>query len=481
MNKMNTPQLIKQLREKQSQLPLCWVPFGNEKSIFLQEILRDLNARRATFLSEYQGQKSIVKLFYDKQGVRHACREVRGLQLLQQCGIATSRVVQYTVLDEGVLLILSYLDNTKTVASCWNSWDDNDKIVQLSSLLKVLIKMYQKGVWHNDLHLDNILMDENQLYIIDGMDVKRWRKKGPLPSRACLNNLADFFVQLSLADQNLLWTILTEDENAKKIFSSNKRWMKKLENKIAQKSLYRQRKIKSKAWRNCSSFTLGMLGNYQYVVCADKKESFETMFSHLKQQEKGYFKYFKKGKANTVLHYQCDESNWVVKQYSARSYWQWVKHCFKGTNAASSWENANRLQSLHILTAKPVGVLQKKIGGLPCRGYFVMEYVPGKTLSNYLYSFLDLKKQQEMIAKVVQVMMAMKQNHLCHRDLKPDNWQVFEEKVYLLDLDNLRSYSWGPFFTYMFNKDVKRFLKAWRYRPLLHQAFIRAFKDRGLL
>ena len=86
-----------------------------------------------------------------------------------------------------------------------------------------------------------------------------------------------------------------------------------------------------------------------------------------------------------------------------------------------------------------------------------------------------------MIAKVVQVMTALKQNRLCHRDVKSQNFQVCGDKLYLLDLDNLRAYPWRLLFTRAFKKDVKRFLKIWRNRPVLQQAFVTAFKEAGLL
>ena len=140
MNKVNTARLLDLLRQKQWQEPLCWIRSATDKPIFLQTMLRDLTARRATFLAQYQGQKSIVKLFYDKQGLRHMRREMRGLELLHQCGIATSKVLDYCVLENSILLVLSYLDNTHTVTTQWGSWDNLKKKECLSSILQQLAK-----------------------------------------------------------------------------------------------------------------------------------------------------------------------------------------------------------------------------------------------------------------------------------------------------------------------------------------------------
>lgn len=479
MNNINTTQLLDLLRHKQWQEPLYWTQGATEAPIFLQVMLRDLTARRATFLADYQGQRSIVKVFYDKQGLRHVSREIRGLQLLQQCGIATSQVLQCSELEGGVLLVLSYLENTHTLASQWDSWNEQQKKECLYAILQQLEKMYQQGVYHNDLHLANILVAEKQVYIIDGMDVKSSRKIGPLSLPIQLSNLAEFFVQFSTTGQTLLWTILMENEA--QLFSLNAASMRLLQKKIIQKSLYKQRKMQAKAWRECSAWTVGKLGAYKYVVAVDQKEAMATMFHRFTQQEP-YFTPLKRSRTNSVFRYQGDERDWVVKQHSAKSWWHSLKYFFKKNHAALSWQNGNRLQLLHILTAKPVAVLQKKWGGGQHLGYFVMEYVPGQALREYLYSFCDLhEKQQQMIAKVVQIMNALKQNRLCHRDVKSQNFQVCEDKLYLLDLDSLRAYPWKMLFTRAFNKDVKRFLKVWRDRPVVQQAFVSAFKENGLL
>jgi tRNA A-37 threonylcarbamoyl transferase component Bud32 len=216
-------------------------------------------------------------------------------------------------------------------------------------------------------------------------------------------------------------------------------------------------------------------------VAVEQKESVATMFNHFAQQPETYFEILQHGKANNIFRYQWNERDWVVKQYSARSWWHGLKHSIKDTHAALSWQNANRLQSLQILTAKPIAVLQKKWGVLQHRDYFIMEYVPGQTLQDYLHSFCDLHEQQQMIAKVVQTINALKQNRLCHRDIKSQNFQVCGDKLYLLGLDNLRVYPWKLLFTRTFNKDVKQFLKIWRNRPVLQQAFVTAFKESGLL
>lgn len=477
ITKVNTEQLLGLLRERCCVTPLHWLWSKTEKPIVLRAILRDLVNRRATFMADFQGQKSIVKLFYDKQGVRHARREVNGLELLGSCGVATSQVLYCTVLKEGALLVLSYLENTKPLSLHWDTCSDEDKKLKLSALLKNLQKMYAKGICQNDLHLDNVLVDDNQLYMVDGMGIAHYGATAALSMQRQFANLAEFFLELSFLDQKLLWQVLEADY----FVGANAGLEKQLRKKITQESIYNQRKSAHKVWRNCTAFRVGTIEDYHYAVVADQKTALTRMFQQLTQNE-DYFKFLKQGRTNTVFHYQWGTCNWVVKRYNIKSFWHGVMRSFRATRAAVSWQNANKLQLLHILTARPIGVLQKKWGTLRRQAYFVMEYIEGQSLHQYLGSLEDhALAHRKMIVQVVQVLEALKQNRLGHGDFKADNWWVCDDKLYLLDLDSLRGYRCKLFFKRAFNSDIQRFLKNWQDSPVLQQCFITAFRESKLL
>ena len=78
------------------------------------------------------------------------------------------------------MLTLSYLENTKPFSELWDTWSSSDKKTQLSHLLDNLKKMYARGIYQDDLHLDNILFDGDQLYMVDGMGITLHREKNAL-------------------------------------------------------------------------------------------------------------------------------------------------------------------------------------------------------------------------------------------------------------------------------------------------------------
>ncbi|HAG17753.1 MAG TPA: serine/threonine protein kinase, partial [Pseudomonas sp.] len=53
-----------------------------------------------------------------------------------------------------------------------------------------------QGLWQADLHLDNFLKADGQLYVVDGGGVKAETPGRPLSRERVLENLGVFFAQL---------------------------------------------------------------------------------------------------------------------------------------------------------------------------------------------------------------------------------------------------------------------------------------------
>jgi tRNA A-37 threonylcarbamoyl transferase component Bud32 len=468
---LTTEQLMEVLIAKQMTFPTRWVWDKTQQPIILHSLLRDLVMRRATFLAEWKGEKCIVKLFYEKQGIRHARREVKGLSLLKAAQVATSEVLQCNVLREGSMLVLSYLDNTTPFSQQWPHWNQQEKKDYLLKVMNNLDKLYQQGVYQSDLHLDNILWGNTTVYMVDGMGVTQHFLPGPLSLHERLNNLAGFLLEFSVSDQAILWQVLYE--TAAQLFPSNTNWQKLLRKKVMQQRNRLQTDIYHKVWRNCSAVTVGSLSDYDYAVKSNKKQAFEHMFSQIEQPHD--FISLKQGRTCTLFHYSIENSNWVIKRYNIKSWWHGVTRAFRMTRAAHSWQNANWLQSLHIPTASPIGILQKKWGSLRRQSYFVMEYLSGESLNTYLTT-RDAIECKQIIEKTAFILKALRYNQLSHGDLKADNLWVHDQKVYLLDLDSLRCYRSRFFFKRAFNRDMRRFFKNWRETPALAQQFKEALQ-----
>ena len=111
-----------------------------------------------------------------------------------------------------------------------------------------------------------------------------------------------------------------------------------------------------------------------------------------------------------------------------------------------------------------------------------MAYLEGQSLKQYLQTLAEHSERQHQIIKnVAQTLNALKQNRLCHGDLKADNWWVCKDKLYLLDLDSLKTYRFGLWFQCAFKRDLKRFLRNWEDMPALQHAFIKIFEENQLL
>jgi response regulator RpfG family c-di-GMP phosphodiesterase len=94
------------------------------------------------------------------------------------------------------------------------------------------------------------------------------------------------------------------------------------------------------------------------------------------------------------------------------------------------------LQHPNIVSALDAGECTAAGQSLPTLHYFVMEYVPGEDLEEYVYNHgtLSVIKGCDLIHQVASALAEAHKHHLVHRDIKPSNVRVTpEEQAKLLD------------------------------------------------
>src|SRR5262249_27079729 len=94
------------------------------------------------------------------------------------------------------------------------------------------------------------------------------------------------------------------------------------------------------------------------------------------------------------------------------------------------------LQHPNIVSALDAGELTPADRALPTLHYFVMEYVPGEDLEEYVlnHGTLSVIKGCDLIHQVASALAEANKHNLVHRDIKPSNVRVTpEEQAKLLD------------------------------------------------
>ena len=140
----------------------------------VQQWLRVLPGQRYVGRALWRGRSVLAKLFVGGKAQRHFQRELNGVQLLLQQGLTTPELLasDYDAAFGGWVLF-EYLDGAQSLDQQWQQvagqpvWTQVQQQV-LEQALACIAQMHRKGLWQGDIHLDNFMLHNGQLYIIDG-------------------------------------------------------------------------------------------------------------------------------------------------------------------------------------------------------------------------------------------------------------------------------------------------------------------------
>lgn len=138
-----------------------------------------------------------------------------------------------------------------------------------------------------------------------------------------------------------------------------------------------------------------------------------------------------------------DDKPFVIKRHNYKSRWNKLKRYFRPTRSSRNWYYSNLLRSKGILVPIPVAFVEKRIGLLRGMSHFVYEYVEGITGEAY---FQNHKKSPQKIEQgmdmVVNLVSEIRELGLIHGDIRMSNLIFQDDKVWLLDFDDMRPRRW---------------------------------------
>ncbi len=152
----------------------------------LDSLLRVLPGQRYVGAGEWRGRKVLAKLLVGGKAARHFQRELEGARLLAAQGLTTPALLADGLQEgEGGWLLFDYLDAAQSLGDAWRAVEaqaplgDAQQAV-LGEALAAIGELHAKGLWQDDLHLDNLLRHAGHLYLIDGGGVR-----AKLPASRC--------------------------------------------------------------------------------------------------------------------------------------------------------------------------------------------------------------------------------------------------------------------------------------------------------
>ena len=438
----------------------------------LLSLLRVLPGQRYVGAAIWRGRPVLAKLLVGSNAARHFQRELQGVRLLAEQGLTTPLLLADGLQDgEGGWLLFEFLEGAQSLADAWAAVEalpplaDEQQAV-LAEALGAIAQMHAKGLWQEDLHLDNLMRQADKLYLIDGGGICVEQAGKPLSRNRVLENLGVFFAQLPsdlepFTEELLVHYLLSNGEHALPLEA--------LQKQVRKVRAWRLKDFMGKIGRECTLFSVvrGAFG-----LRAIRREEEATLLPVLANVDRlvDQGQMYKAGASATVAGVDAAGRPLVIKRYNIKGFTHWLRRFWRPSRAWHAWSEGNRLTFLGIATPKPLALLERRFFWLRSRAYLVTEHLSGPDLIEHLAPYVDRGEvpEPELLA-LDRLFGELIRERISHGDFKGRNlfWQG--GRWVLIDLDSMCQHGSLSSFAPAFAKDRARFMRNWPVDSALYR------------
>lgn len=438
----------------------------------LLSLLRVLPGQRYVGAGIWRGTPVLAKLLVGGNAARHFQRELEGVKLLASQGLTTPQLLADGLKEgEGGWLLFEFLDGAQSLADAWAAVENlpvlaDEQQQVLGEALAAVAHMHAKGLWQEDLHLDNLLRHDGQLYLIDGGGIKAETPGQQLSRQRVLENLGVFFAQLPkrlepFIEELLVHYLLANAEHALPLEA--------LQKQIDKVRNWRLKDYLEKAGRECTLFSVERsLSGLRAIRRAEVPAMLPVLQNADALIDAGHL--YKTGGAASVARIEVDGRTLVLKRYNIKNTAHWFKRFWRPSRAWHSWIEGHRLEFLDIATPRPLAVLEQRVMGLRSRAFLVTEYADGPDLIECFQPYVESgEAPEEQVQALVHLMQQLIRERISHGDFKGHNlfWQ--DGQWSLIDLDAMCQHATHLSFAPAYARDRARMLRNWPSGSALHQ------------
>jgi len=440
---------------KLNQLPTLPLTIQSaDRLLELQTVLRFLPGKRLVGKASFQSRPVLLKLITDSgQGRRLLQKEQEGHQLAADAGLILPAIALVSETAEGLLAIAyDWLPD----AHAFDEADLQD-VGLCQQLIKLMAKLHQAGLIHDDLHVDNLLLSAEKLYLVDYASVQRLSGKS-LSVSPSLKNLALLIVQFTDAGQQQLKQYFA-DYCALRQWPLTDKLVADLEKVLVKAWGKRQRAYLKKCFRQCTmtayqhNFQRESAFRREFIVA----ESSDFIYQ-LDQLIAGG-ELLKDGNSATVAKVMLNDQPIVIKRFNIKSFGHFLKRCWRPSRAANAWRYGRLLELIGLPTPKVMGFVEKRSGFFRKQAYLVTQWTAAEELSK---RFTDLPPEGDVALQIERIFSLLANYHLQHGDLKASNLLIDKNDcVQLIDLDAMRQIVNMRQFIARHQQDRLRFRQNW--------------------
>lgn len=446
--------------KKIKELPLTLWLQGDPTPLFIQKTIRSIPGKRWV-ISALWGDRQVVAKVFSK--LHHAQRELKGSQALQKSGIRTPELLfhGWCARIPCYVLIFEKIDPAQDLDSAWWLGNPQQRVELLEQAVTVVAKLHQVALKQNDLHLQNFLVDDqSRLHVIDGSSISQTTNGHAVNESEGLKNLALLYAQIAPGyDQTCErgYRIYAKERGlvfTRTRYNEFKNWIRS----------WRQQHFRTygkKVFRNTNNLICHQTWN-QYSIC--NRDYYSDAVQKLLVDPEFFLQNsphtkLKTGNTCTVFQFELENRTFVVKRYNIKNFWHGLNRAFRRSRAAYYWRNAMCLASWRLGVAKPIALVEKRIGPLRKQAYYMMEYVQGTSLQNLANN--SSKENVVKDPKIQHLFFDLEAIGLSHGDLKADNIIFADGEPVLLDLDAMKLHRFRWAWQRANRRDLERFMKNW--------------------
>ena len=449
----------------------------------LLSLLRVLPGQRYVGAGVWRGRTVLAKLMVGAKAARNFQRELNGVRLLAEQGLTTPQLLADGLQEgEGGWLLFEFLEGAHSLGDAWDAVASlpvlaDEQVAVLAEALTAIGQMHLKGLWQEDLHLDNLLRQGGKLYLIDGAGICVEEAGKPLSRQKVLENLGVFFAQLPISlepfiEELLVHYLLSNGEHALPLEALLKQ--------VEKVRAWRLHDFLNKTGRDCSLFSVQQGA---FALRAVRREEEPAMLPVLARADalldQGHL--YKTGGAASVGKVEVDGRTLVIKRYNIKGFAHWLKRFWRPSRAWHSWREGNRLAFLGIATPKPLALLETRFLWLRGKAYLVTEHLPGPDIIERFAPYVEQGDAPEAeLAALDRLFADLLRERISHGDLKGHNVFWADGRWALIDLDSMCQHRSASSFAAAYARDRARFMRNWPVGSALYQVIDgRLPKDSG--
>jgi len=451
------------------QLPLTvQLPQGD---LVVQRWLRVLPNRRYVGVAVWQGRPVLVKLLVGANAGRDYRREYAGNNALVGAGLATPALLAHGIRSgSGAWLLFDYLAGAESLGNRWQTVAAEPPLTAaqeevLGTALAALGALHAKGLWQEDLHLDNLLCNNTKIFWVDCGSIRCAQPGRPLAAGRAGANLGVFFAQLPVGIDPLIGRLL---DGYRRGGGTSGVTPAAVLREVRKARHWRLRDYLGKTGRDCTLFSVRRGPQELNAVCREELTALQSLLAD-PDRFIAAGKSLKAGGSATVSLVDVNGRPLVVKRYNIKGLTHWLRRCWRPSRGWHSWREGHRLGFLGIATPRPLAVLERRFGWLRGTAWLVSEHLGGEHILIRFNPHVDGAPPEVELAALEGLFAALLRERISHGDLKGTNLIWHDGEWALIDLDAVRQHRCNLTFARAYVRDRARFLRNWPADSALHR------------